>query len=304
MKTSTETGNKTVTSYNGPVYFETTFGELHSAYINFIDGFAYATLDSSDTAETAIITVSSGVSLTGSTEVGFYVQADHIDLIADPQSILSGGEICTITAIIKDGDTTVSGYEGAVTFTIIEGYPNGVKFTSTNQSNIIKYASGGVATIDLQSKNWIGTAKIKAVASDGIPYLEKYLNIPVGINLELVETSVGYNFDSVSSIGTVSFNINIQGAELLLEEMQVSWSLNETLEKIVIQSPDTVDPVTIFNNIENPALSGDIINVDDIILSTGISNVKIYFNQDMPGKTIIVIFNPNSGNYSVTVYVL
>ena len=303
MKTSTETGNKTVTSYNGPVYFETTFGELHSAYINFIDGFAYATLDSSDTAETAIITVSSDDSLTGSIEVGFYVQADHIDLIADPQSILSGGEICTVTAIIKDGDTTVSGYEGAVTFTIMEGYPSGVKFTSTNQSSIIIYADGGVATIELQSKNWTGTAKIRAIASDGIPYLEKDLNIPVGINLELVEGSVGYNFDSEINIGTVSFNINVQGAELLLEEMQVLWdnSIDETLNKIEIKSPYTADPaITVFDDSTNPASDGELINIEDITLSTGTSNIKMYFNTDMAGKNILdVTFNPNSGDYTV-----
>ncbi|GAJ01771.1 unnamed protein product, partial [marine sediment metagenome] len=85
MKTSTETGNKTVASYNGPVEFETTFGVLDSVSSHFVDGFAYATLYSSDTAEIATITASSSDSLgeyTGSVEVGFYVQADNIKLVA------------------------------------------------------------------------------------------------------------------------------------------------------------------------------------------------------------------------------
>jgi len=126
--------------------------------------------------------------------------------------------------------------------------------------------------------------------------IEGYLNIPVGITLKLAELP---NITYDSGTYQVSFDIDVQGDELILEEMQVSWSINETLNKIEIRSPNTADAITIFDNSNFPALSGDIINVDDIILSTGISNVKIYFNQDVYGKTIYVTFNPNSGDYTV-----
>jgi len=117
----------------------------------------------------------------------------------------------------------------------------------------------------------------------------------VGITLILVEDSISY-LDN-----TVSFNIDVQGAELLLEEMRVSWDpSSETLNEIEIKSPYTAGSITIFDNSDFPAFSGDIINVDDIILSTGESNVKIYFNQDIFGKNILdVTFNPNSGDYTV-----
>jgi len=294
IKTSTETGNKTVTSYNGPVNFETTCGGLDSNYTNFIDGFAYATLDSSDTAETAIITVSSGDSLTGSIEVGFYVQADRIDLIANPQSILAGGQTCIITATIKEGTTVITGYNGAVTFSIIEGYPNGVKFATTNQSSVTINAVGGVAPITLQSKNWAGTAKIRVTASEGIPYLEQDLNIPVGIALDLVD----YIFDSETD--TVSINIDVQGAELLLEEMRVSWLSNnsEVLNKIEINGSK------VYSNLDGVS-SDTLVDINDItILSTEISNVIMYFNTNMSGKSFTVIFNPNSGDYQVEFPVL
>jgi len=80
--------------------------------------------------------------------------------------------------------------------------------------------------------------------------------------------------------------------------MQVSWlpENSDTLNKIEIKSPHTADSIVIFNNY---ASSAELINVEDITLST-ISNVKIYFSADMSGKTILdVTFNPNSGSYIV-----
>jgi len=150
-------------------------------------------LFSPDIPGTANISVTStsvyyGKEISGNTRVGFYEIADHIDLISIPQSILTGGGsegTCTIIATIKDGATVVSGYDGAVTFTILEGYPNGVKFISTNQSSITIDAVGGVATMSLQSKNWVGTAKISVTASEGIPYLEQDIYIPVIANKNL-----------------------------------------------------------------------------------------------------------------------
>jgi len=50
----------------------------------------------------------------------------------------------------------------------VEGYPSGVKFTSTNQSSITINASDGVATMVLASKNWVGIAKVRVKASEGL----------------------------------------------------------------------------------------------------------------------------------------
>jgi len=53
--------------------------------------------------------------------------------------------------------------------------------------------------------------------------------------LNLVENSVIYTYGEY--IGTVSFNINVQGDELILEEMKVSWApdYSENLNKTEIQ---------------------------------------------------------------------
>ena len=308
-------GNVKITSYTNDITFTTTAGSfsfsddtvksitLINGNENYNDGIATVELYSSDITETAEITVSSTVSvvpehiITGSTEVGFYIGPDHIILSAVPQNISAGGQTCIVTAKIVDYEgTVISDYNEDIGFSI-SPWPNTIKFLKATTAFLTQKFKKGITTVILKSVTDAGTAVIVAYSED----IFASLNIPVGIALNLVNSETSPSYDPIN--GIVNFDIEIQGAELILEEMQVSWSLNETLEKIVIQSPDTVDPVTIFNNIENPALSGDIINVDDIILSTGISNVKIYFNQDMPGKTIIVIFNPNSGNYSVTIAV-
>ena len=193
----------TIASYTSHITFTTTAGsfspdelKLSITLINDIDdyknGVATVELYSSNKSETADISVTSdyyGETIFGNTRVGFYHEADHIDLIAIPQSILTGGGsegTCTIIATIKDGATVVSGYNGAVTFTIVEGYPNGVKFISTNQSSITIDAVGGVAEMVLASKNWVGTAKLKASASEDLPEtLAAEIIIPVVANKNL-----------------------------------------------------------------------------------------------------------------------
>ncbi|MBA7522730.1 hypothetical protein ES705_14850 [subsurface metagenome] len=303
--------NKPVIDYNESVTFTTDAGSFSNTDPSlveittyFIDGVATVELYPSVIAGVATITVCSPsiseCSITGSTEVVFYIDADHIDLIADPQKIPTGGGeegTCTITATIKDGETTVTGYSGTVDFSKFSGQP--VTLTSTKDVMVIN----GRAHTHLESKSQDGTVRIKATSSfinsaGGTTEIEGYLNIPIGITLNFVANSVSYGTEDGKYF--VSFNINILGNELILEEMQISWSPNETLNKIEIKSPSTaVTAITVFDNSSNPASSGEVINVEDITLSVDTSNVKIYFDQSMSEETITVIFNPNSGNYSV-----
>jgi hypothetical protein len=174
-----------IASYTDKITFTTDKGrfpddsqeiDTSSGHVTYIDGVATVELFSPDIPGSANISVTStsvyyGKEIFGNTRVGFYEIADHIDLISIPQSILTGGGsegTCNIIATIKNGAIVVSGYDGAVTFTILEGYPSGVKFTSTNQSSITIDASTGVATMSLQSKNWVGIAKVRVTASEGL----------------------------------------------------------------------------------------------------------------------------------------
>jgi len=87
------------------------------------------------------------------------------------------------------------------------------------------------------------------------------------------------------------------GAPLELEEMQVSW-------QTIGVPPETLESIRI-NEIEvyfSSVISGTVIDIaDDTTLPIGTSHVKMYFNTNMSGKSFTVIFNPNSGNYSVPI---
>jgi prepilin-type N-terminal cleavage/methylation domain-containing protein len=309
--------NITITSYTDTIVFTTTKGTFSNENttistgdegVTYKDGVAIVELYPPDNSGTAIISVASiynGNEISGSTEVGFYIDADYIQLIANPQHIevISGNpNACIITATIKDEEynNTIYGYDGKVKFSIVSG---DAKFALTG-STIITVVNGE-AQILLQSGNSSGTVRVKATSSyknkEGVKTdIEGYLNIPVGISLTLEESSVDY-----LEVNTVSFNIIIIGASLTLEQMQVFWDspTDETLNRIEIKSPSTAGSIIVYDTDIDfpdspPASSGEIINVTDNTLSTGISNIKMYFSTDMDVKNILdVTFNPNSGDY-------
>ena len=262
------------------------------------DGVAEVQLLPASNVGTATIRVSTynslGTYIEKTINVGFYSNAHHINLSALPQKMSVGGDICTVTAKIVDiSNTLVSNYNESITFTILEGWPSNAKFTLTNTSNLTQTVINGVISVDLTSQSKAGTVKMRATSFTGTSTISGYLNIPVGITLALaVPLNISYNDTSKE----VSFNINIQGAALILEEMQVSWSpiVSESLKEI------KVNGIGVYSS---SASSGAVVDVIDTTLAKGVSNIKMYFDTgaNMSGKTINVVFNPNSGSYLVVV---
>jgi len=316
--------NSTITSYINDIIFTTTTGSftfgmdnknitLTNSDENYNDGIATVELYSSDIPETAEITVSSTVSvdpehiMTGSTEVGFYIGPDHIFLSADPQNILVDGKSCIVTAKIVDyNETVISDYNEDIAFNI-SPHPETIKFLKATTAFLVQKVKKGIATVTLISGNVAGTAIIDAYSGD----LFGSLNIPVGDSSLTLVGDPSYALDGK----TVSFDINIMGEDLLLKEMQVSWDspIGETINKIsILHTDDSVERI-IFNTESVPTVGSIVytdeptadpnlriadIDVDDVDLSTGVSNVKIYFSGDMSDKsTLDVTFNPNSGDY-------
>ena len=268
------------------------------------------------TAGTAIITVTTsffdGVEdrvLTDSIDITFFVYPDHIILSAEPQNIQVGNKKFEVKAIMMDENNVwISNYNESVTFNILSGFPNLIKYQTSNTPGLTTTFSGGEVIIGMKSVLEAGTATLEA-DSGGITGT---LNIPVGIALNLVNSETSPSYDPINKI--VNFDIDIQGAELILEEMQISWDSpsGETLNKIEIKSPsDDADFYIAYAsdyhdiNIPGyPALSGDLINIkDDINLLENTSKIILYFNDSLivpeGGRTFDVIFNPNSGNYPV-----
>jgi len=297
-------GNVKVTSYNNePVTFETTAGSFSSStgttiYTTvFNDGIATAVLYSSlSDIGTATITVSSTVSaepeyiITGSTEVGFYIGPDHIELTADPQNILVSGQNCTVTAKIVDyTGTMISSYNGDIYFSI-SPCPATIKYLEATTSFLTQKIKKGITTVKLISGDSPGTAVIYAFSEN----LFGSLNIPVGIRLELVVGSVYYNCDSETNICSVSFNIDVQGADLLLEQIYF-WTENQD---DTLQTIEMDDDVVYDGEVASPAT----VTFIPVILHEGEHTVELYFIEDTTfdsDEEINVIFNPNSGNFEV-----
>jgi len=138
--------NITITSYSEVITFSTNLGtfpgdlqeiDTNNSNVTYENGVATVELYPPLDIGTATITVSSGTLTSGTVEVGFYIEADHIELVANPQNIAVGGKTCTITATIYDGEIKVNGYNETVLFEIIEGHPQSLKFSSTNKKSVI-----------------------------------------------------------------------------------------------------------------------------------------------------------------------
>jgi len=309
--------NITVTSYDETVSFKTTAGSFSSSTSQtiyttiFNGGVATAVLSASESPEaTATITVCSpstsapDCTFSGETTVGFHIGPDHILLNAVPQKLSAGGQSCIVTAKIVDYyGNVVSDYNKDITF-IISPWPDTIKFAKATTYMLTQKVKKGIATVILVSGSKAGTGVIDAYSGD----VSGTLNIPVDITLTLVDNTIDYIFDN--NIGIVSFDITIGGASLELEEMQVYWDNpnSEILNKIKV-GEDTIfyigdgtnDPVgsITYSGDSNSRIAD--VNVSDIGLPTGTYTVKMYFNVNMSGKEFEVIFNPYSGNYSVTI---
>jgi len=226
-------------------------------------------------------------------DVGFYSGEHHIKLEASPPKMLVNGDSCTVTAeVVDELGIVVGSYNKDITFTILVGWPKNAKFAETGTSSLTKTLSGGIATVILISQSTAGTVTLKASSFTDITDISGYLNIPVVITLlELApEPNIIYGENQVS------FDIEVQGTEVVLEEMQVSWSDNiasEFLNQIDIEG------TVVYSNVPG-AVSGTIVDTVTT-LPTGISTVNLYFNigEDMSGKTYNIIFNPSSEYYPV-----
>ena len=319
-------GFTVISNYNRDITFEiiSDTSSLHNALLSFnsgtyatnipltIDGIDYgndgvAVVQLLSASDVGICTIevstynSDELLIVETIEIGFYSGEHHIRLTAVPSKMLVNGDICIVTAVVEDeNDFQVFGYSGDITFTMLGGWPKTAKFAETGTSSLTKTLVGGETTVILIPQSTAGTVILKASSFTDITDITGYLDIPVVTTLLELAPEPNINYDG----NQVSFDIEVQGIEVDLVEMQVSWSLDdsETLNKIEIKSPSTaVDPIIIFDNIGEPASSGELIDVDDITLWEGISNVNLYFNESMFEKTLEVIFNPNLGNYPVEI---
>jgi hypothetical protein len=299
--------NITITSYTEPITFDTNGGTFNSyggptnISLNVDEsGVAIVELFPPTNSGTAIITVSSGSLDDVTVDVGFYIDADHIQLIADPQSIAAiNGNTTTITATIVDEFGAPVNCNGSIIFSIVLGSDCGELIGS----NPIVLDNESQATIELSSNGTAGDVEVKAeanITSPSIKQLNSNITIEIkDITLELVEYSLSYSPPSEFEI--VTFNIEINGAVLNLNGMKVVWNLTPSkLNKIEIKSPSTAenyDPIIDTGNASSPYTEN---NIDKNLL-LGESSIRLTFSTNMEGIPLVVTFYTNYGDYELTI---
>ena len=282
-----DVSGKRVSNYSGTITFSTDFGTFSIDPPEVYTTNGMATIDlsyGSAKTVTVVATDSLDSTITGSVEVGFYGEADHITLTAIPKHVkVNGVSTSTITATVCDlNNLPVSNYSGTITFS--------TDFGTFSIDPPEVYTTNGMATIDLS----YGSAKtVTVVATDS---LDSTITGSVEVifyvvtTLELIADSAKYYPADLE----VVFEVMAVGEDILLDEMGISWEPNastERFQKIVINSEE----VYIGNN-----LSSTIVDIEDKTLVAGESYiVKLTFGKDVDGKIFVVTFFPYTGSYEV-----
>jgi prepilin-type N-terminal cleavage/methylation domain-containing protein len=317
-------GFTVISNYNRDITFEiiSDTSNLHDAELYFngvpcgtfltVLGVDYgsdgvAVVDLKPATEVGICTVkvstenSEGTLIENTIEIGFYSGEHHIRLTAVPSKMLVNGDTCTVTAVVEaENDIQVYGYNEDITFTILVGWPKNAKFAATGTSSLTKTLIGGETDIILISQSTAGTVTLKASSFTDTTDITGYLNIPVDINFLDLTDPLNIAYDDV--LEKVSFDIEVRGTEISLEQMKVSWSDNIPLE--LLNKIDIGETVVVYSNDDGVASGTVVETVATLPIDT--FTINLYFNEVaiMSGKTFNIIFYSSSENYPVEFEVL
>ncbi len=289
----------TVHNYDGAVIFSISSGpgEILSepSTVTCLNGVASIVLQSGGQGICEIEAVS-GTLDPATISVGFYTTATHILLNAVPLYIPVGGGnegTSLLTASIKDAEgTTVYNYSGNVLFSFLNGHNSTAKFKFVTQSNYSVPVFHGSASVYLLSLNNSGDVEMKAeddsfglLTPDELTlYIQKVLSEPTIPNVVYDANDKG-----------VSFDIEVLGGDMQIDDMQVIWSPDggEQLGSVKFDSNE------VFSG---SILSGEDINITDTVLSAGISTIYLGFSAGISDKDITVIFYPSESFYHAESY--
>ena len=285
----------TVHNYNGDVTFSilTGGGDLSvvGGVVSCFNGVASIKLYSGGMPGICQVQAVSGSLPSTTIDVGFYTTAHHISLTAAPVHIPVGGGnegTTKLTAYVKDEySVTVYNYKGNVLFTFEQGFNNTAKFKFVNNPNCSVPVFNGIASIYVVSLNNSGEAKLIATNPplDDLPcnelsiYIEKTLNKAIFPNIIYDANNRG-----------VSFDIEVLGGNIQINEMMVLWTPNNAEQLISIKFRNNV----VFSG---SILSGQNINITDTVLPEGISTIYLGFRQAINTKEITIRFIPPTFPY-------
>jgi len=300
---SAEPESATVYNYSGDILFTTTNGSFSATnsekieiwsddpdVILYQNGIAKVNLysHSDDTSEAAIITVTSDLLTEGKTEVGFYVEADHIELTSNVymDTIYLFGvpdDECTITATIMDGDNVVGNYVGDVLFSILSGTSSG-QFITTGSA--IVTVVDGQASIDLQGQCIPGDVVVHAISTFGETVIDSEPDLTIAVedgterSIELVAESI---WQPANKKG-VGFDINNTGVNLKIYNLRATWIPSESAKITEIKIDDKI----VYSG---SVIDGDIVDIIPTILLPGVHEIYFTYSSGVGNNSFEVIFN-------------
>lgn len=289
--------------------FSTEYGTLSATSVNTGDnGVATVTLTSSTTPIISTVTASTttppppdGNLISEDTTVTFYSsEPDRIELTANPV-LVHGGE-SEVTAIIKKGSHTITTYVGEVDFSIIEGGEYAY-FLGSNPVEVNNGKASRTLTTRLDVE-FPSTLTVYAFSTftnslNEVVTIEGYIDVPiVKIVIQLTDPP---DVSCDTGCTKVSFIIKVLGwgeDYLTVEKMKVTWPSG------LVDSSEKLNEIRITGQSGwDPAWTGDVTAGTDVFIYQRLSRVPLYytlelfFDTDMFGKTIEVIFYTDKGDF-------
>jgi len=259
--------NEIVTDENYQIVFEILSGEGNlSEYIK-TTTLGIASINLTSTISPSTITViARGVDLT-SDSVTVQTTYPFIYISADTNWLYEGeGAVISIDVVNSVGDSVE--YEGLINLTL-----SGSGLGSFNPETL-NYPSQTTTIFTASSTGEV------TITADGEGINSDFITIQILEKITFEDSII-----ILDSGNTITFNISVGGVALEIVQMNITWDSPSTLNQICFFS--TTGPCFLYDPVVN---SGDLINIIPTTLPSGVSTIYLYFNGNMTGQTITVIF--------------
>jgi prepilin-type N-terminal cleavage/methylation domain-containing protein len=248
-----------------------------------VDGVAEIGLIS--TIEPGIITVSArAMGLTpDSIDIQKTIYPKFISLSAGTNWLYEG-EKAVISIDVVDSEGISVDYFGSINLTL-----SGSGLGSFNPKTL-NYPSQTTTVFTASSTGEV------TITADGGGINSDFITIQI---LEKITFTDSINI--LDSGNTITFDISVGGVALEIVQMNITWNSSSTLNKICFFS--TTGPCFVYEPAVN---SGNLINIEPITtLPSSVSTIYLYFNSNMIGQTITVIFfDSNFAEYSPLIFTI
>ena len=245
---------------------------------NTVGGVAEMTLISTSEPGDVITVGARAIGLTPDSIDIQIIYPKFISISADSNLLyINGKEDISITVVDSEGISVA--YSGNINLTL-----SGSGSGSFNPESPLYYPDVKTTVFTPLSTGEV------TITADGDGINSDFITIQI-----LEKITFADNITTPDSGNTITFDISVGGVALEIVKMNMTWDSPSTLDQICFSNPETC-----FSY--EPVGPGDF-NVEPTTLPSGVSTIYLYFNGNMIGQTITVIFfDSNFAEYSPLVF--